>query len=477
MSDQHSPGIMGVTGNRHIKTPNLDRLINEGQYFSQAYCNNPICVPSRMSCLTGQTTQQIECWSLSDTMRSDLLTWPVLLGSVGYETVISGRLHTWWPDKNFGFHRRLCGDGDTRIAKGTYDIYEEGVRRNEVLDRFSKIFYRELHNGNNGIGENYHIREDREAVTRAIDYLNEKAVLNSNRPFALSVGFHAPHTPFCVPENLFREYEDLEVEPTFLDKDLPDFMKVFAKNTKANQPIPYESQKNSIKAYYALVSFLDSQIGKIIHTLRKNKQLENTIIIYTSDHGEMLGRRGLWYKNQLLDPAIRIPLIIWGCGENNQTKFVDHPVSLLDILPTMSEISGVENSPEAAGHSLVPFLRGRAPHHLIDRPIFIEYADFGIGQPGAVIRRRNWKLIHVRTFEPVLFDLKNDPHETLNLYSDPNYDQIRNLLEDDLKKYWDPEDTWKRVIRNQKRIDLHRKSRENALSQAHGSCDQYYFQA
>jgi choline-sulfatase len=138
MSDQHNPDISSAYGNDKIKTPNLDRLMQEGVVFDNAYCNNPICVPSRMSFLSGQTTQQIECWSLSDTMKSDTLTWPTLLGSVGYDTAMSGRMHMWYPDKYFGFQERLCGDTQTRVATGTYDIYEAGEERDKVVNRFKK---------------------------------------------------------------------------------------------------------------------------------------------------------------------------------------------------------------------------------------------------------------------------------------------------------------------------------------------------
>jgi choline-sulfatase len=137
MSDQHTPDVLGAYGNADVRTPNLDRLAAAGIAFRNAYCNNPICVASRMSFLTGQTTQQIEVWSLSDGLRSDELTWPTLLGAAGYETVMSGRMHMWWPDKHLGFQRRLCGDTKTSIANGTFGSMSPApnARRNSTGSR------------------------------------------------------------------------------------------------------------------------------------------------------------------------------------------------------------------------------------------------------------------------------------------------------------------------------------------------------
>ena len=144
MSDQHTPDVLGACGDPHVHTPHLDRLAAEGTLFRNAYCNSPICVPSRMSFLSGMTPGAIEVWSLSDAMRSDLATWPVVLGAAGYDTVMSGRMHMWYPDKGLGFHRRLCGDPHTRLSVGTFELYEEGPERERQCAAFKSIFFQEL---------------------------------------------------------------------------------------------------------------------------------------------------------------------------------------------------------------------------------------------------------------------------------------------------------------------------------------------
>lgn len=464
MADQHSPDIIGAAGNADVHTPHLDRLADEGVLCSQAYCNNPICVPSRMSFLTGQTTQQIECWSLSDTMRSDLATWPVMLGAAGYDTAMSGRMHCWYPDKHFGFHERLCGDKLTRLAQWTYDIYRPGTQRDRVLSQFTDVFYQEFRNGRFGVGENKVIAADRETTDEAVRYIQQRE--SNATPFALCVGYFSPHTPFTVPAEMYERYANLDVDPTELDPLLPDFMQDFARHSGADEPFPAELQIQAVRAYYALVTYLDGLVGEMLDALEATGQLDNTLVVYTSDHGEMLGRRGLWYKNQLLEPSIRTPLIARLPGRVRQGEREDAVVSLLDIHPTLSELAGQEPWPEAAGDSLVPLLAGTSREGFDDRPVFVEYADFGIGQPAACIRRRHLKLIRVRNYAPVLYDLAADPEETRNVYADPEYAGEVARLESDLAKHWDPEDTWRRVVRNQERVDLIRASRNLALERA-----------
>jgi choline-sulfatase len=225
-----------------------------------------------------------------------------------------------------------------------------------------------------------------------------------------------------------------------------------------------ETARQAVRAYYAMVHFVDEQVGRLLQALRETGLIDNTLIVYTSDHGEMLGRRGLWYKNQLLERSIRVPLLIHNPRSARRGAVEDRLVSLLDLFPTLAEVGGAEPWPEAAGNSLCPLIDGRAPATFDDRPIFTEYADWGIGQPAACIRRRNLKLLAARTYEPVLYDLNLDPGETTDRSKDSAYRDALVQLQKDLQKHWDPDVTYQRVVRNQKRIDLVRQSRANALA-------------
>jgi len=461
MSDQHRASVLGCAGDSHACTPHLDRLAAEGIRFENGYCNNPICVPSRMSFLTGQTTNQIGVWSLSDTIRSDELTWPAVLGAAGYDTAISGRMHHWWPDKHHGFHRRLCGETKSRVATGTFAMYADSPRGREVTSRLRNLLPGPLNPGETGEGENHGLIDDDESTRHAIDFIQSRD--DNHTPFALCVGYMCPHTPLRCPAEYFNLYRDMPVELGALDDNLPPLYKTFARLTGFDEGFDADVLRDGVRAYYAMVHFVDDQIGKLVDALRRSNQLENTVIFYISDHGEMLGERGLWFKNQLLESSIRSPMIVRCPARFRRGAVEPALVSNVDLFPTFAEIAGAPKWDNLAGNSLVPLLTGRNTEPFADRPVFIEYADFGIDQPSACIRRRNMKLIAARNYDDVLYDLKKDPGETTNLARDPAYAAEYKELRLDLVKCWDPEDTWSRVLRNQNRLDLIRTSRTRAM--------------
>lgn len=472
MSDQHRHDALGGIDGSAYHTPHLDRLAREGVRFTDAYCNNPICVPSRSSFITGRTTNQIEVWSLSDALRSDEVTWPSVLGAAGYETVVSGRTHAWWFDKVHGFHRRLCGEHHTRVSRGTWELYEPGPARDRQCQRFREEFLHELRSPEaTGRGPHMGYVEDAAATDHAVTYLREwSQASDERRPFALYVGYYCPHSPLRFPDPHYQRFADLDVEPGVLDETLPEIVQAFVHAGGFDEPIERDVAIRAIRAYYAMVHFVDEQVGRLIAALEAIGELDNTVILYTSDHGEMLGERGLWFKNQLLDPAARVPLLWRWPQRFAGGRLVQRPVSLVDVLPTLAEIGGAEAEigpwMELAGASLAPALWREGAGDLPDRPVFIEYADFGIGEPAAALRWGQFKLLCARNFPSALYDLKSDPGETVNLYAHPEHRATRDQLESALSRFWDGEDTYRRVVRNQKRIDLIRRSRQTAI--AHG---------
>lgn len=459
MADQHRADVMACAGHRHVHTPHLDELAGRGMRFTDAYCNNPMCVPSRLSFLSGKTTNELGVWSLSDAMRSDELTWPALLGSAGYDTAISGRMHHWWPDKLHGFHQRLYGETATRVAARTYAIYEPGPRQVEQAMLFKSEFKNEMAPGNTGPGQHGGYQKDQASTAAAVAFLESR---RGDAPFALCVGYLCPHSPMRFDAAYYDRYRDTPVDLEAFDATLPAIWQVFAENTGFDQPMDAKSAREAVRAYYAMVSYVDDQVGQLIAALKRRGLFDDTVILYTSDHGEMLGQRGLWFKNQLLEPAIRVPLLV--CGPDvAASKTCSTPVSLLDLFPTLGEIGRAAPWSEAAGRSLVPLLRGQADASFQDRPVFIEYADYGIGQPAACIRSGRYKLVAARGFDPVLFDLEADPRETTNRHADPALSKTVQRLERELARFWNPEDTYRRVVSNQKRIDLIRRSRVLAM--------------
>lgn len=460
MSDQHRADAMGCAGHPWVHTPHLDKLAGQGVRFTNAYCNNPMCVPSRATFLTGQTTNRLGVWSLSDTMRSDELTWPALLGAHGYETLISGRMHFWWPDKLHGFSRRLCGDTASRITETTYTHFESGPKRDKQLAHFHANFRLELKKGSTGVGDHQACRNDVEATAAAETYLAGRS--QGDPPFALCIGYLAPHSPLRFPAEYFDRYRDMPVTLQQVDDQLPALLKTFVRESGFDEPLDEQTARDALRAYYAMTTFIDDQVGRVVAALEKAGELENTLILYTSDHGEMAGDRGLWFKNQLLEPSIRVPMLVRMPGRPRAGQTESSLVSLMDLFPTFADHAGCEPWPGAQGDSFLPLLREDYVLHQAafrDRSIFIEYADFGTDQPSACIRWGDLKLIAARNYQPVLYDLGKEPGETIDRANDPAYGNQLARMQRELARHWDPQDTYQRVVFNQKRTEVWRTAR------------------
>ncbi len=468
MSDQHSPDVLGAAGHPHVRTPHLDRLAQRGVHFTRGYCNSPICLPSRQSFLTGRLPNEIGVWSLSDTIRSDEVTWPALLGAAGYETAIAGRMHFWWPDKLHGFQRRLSRGEADHISQVTWEMYEAGPRRDVHLKQLREQFLAEFTQGT-GAGVHPSVGTDEEATAAAVRYLREEVPQRPDLPFALCVGYYCPHSPLRFSAKYFDRYRDLPVDVEVPDADLPPAVQTFVRNCGFTEPMPAETYRNAVRAYFAMVDFIDDQVGAVLNALAESGQLDNTVVVYTSDHGEMLGRRGLWYKNQLLEPAIRTPLLVAGPGVAGG-RAVDVPVSLLDLFPTIAQLADAPKWEPISGDSLWPLLGGEgdlAPWRA--RPVLCEYADFGISQPAACVLLDHWKLLAARTYDPVLYDLASDPGERCNRANDPACAGMLGRLQAALAARWDADDVYQRVIQRQKAVDIHRQSRAHLRArQQHG---------
>ncbi len=470
MSDEHAPSVLGAYGNRHVRTPNIDRLAREGVTFTNACCNFPSCVPSRLSFLTGRSTQAIEVWSLSDTVREDSVTWPELLSIAGYDTAISGRMHLWWADKKVGFHKRLAGDTVSKTAEWCRDLWDAGDTcrepwypeelRKAIGEKFMKYFPRTLLPNWIGVGPHNDPAEDQKATDAAVRYIRDKGTQRSDEPFALCLGLLYPHPPFQTDEAHYAPYAEMPVEvEQFDDASLPPFYVDMGKNLGYDSALTPELHRQAVRAYHGLVQYVDEFVGQVVGELEAQGLLDNTVVIFTADHGEMLGRRGWWFKYCLYEGSIGVPLIVRYPSRFPGGCRCETPVSLIDLFPTLVELAGADPYPEAEGQSLIPLLEGHEPAGMQDRIIFAEYADFGLDQPTAMVRKGDFKLIAARTYEPVLYDLKNDPDEKNDLANASEHAHVREELERELYRRWDPDETRRKVIRNQWRTEIHVRSK------------------
>ncbi|MCG3198455.1 MAG: Choline-sulfatase [bacterium] len=443
LSDQHTPGVTGCYGNREVRTPNINALAAEGVTFDSAYCASPLCVPSRLSMLSGRFPHSIRVWSLADTIASTTPTWPLPLSIAGWRTVLCGRMHLVWPDRVHGFENRLCGDGYPTI-RNHFAHWRDPEP--EIADSASTI-------RDAGVGSSRHDAEDDIATGHALKFLHEWKGSEGNRPFALCVGYYRPHTPFLAPPDLAALYENLDPELPDPLEDLPPFYRSLARHfgLETSPPTP-EQARRAVRRYYSMVTGIDRRVGALCDALKTRGLWDNTIVIYTSDHGESLGRHGLWFKGNFFEESARVPLIVRFPKRFRAGIRIADPVSLLDLFPTFCDFAGEPPYDFLDGKSLLAALtEGQADP---DRAVFSEFCDYGIHTPTRMIRKGKWKLIFAAGYEPLLFDLEADPREKANLAGRAEHKSVVESLLEQLLRGWDPETIRDRVLENQRNRDL-----------------------
>jgi choline-sulfatase len=429
-SDQHRYDTLGCYGNLQVETPALDRLARNGAVFENTYCNGPLCVPSRMSFLTGLLPSECEVLTNGDVLDSRRPTFAHMLSWGGYRTALAGRMHFLGPDQHHGFMERLTGDV---FPYAVYSTLEkpyaplEGRLGNGASAQPVKV---------SGSGSTNRIDYDRAVNTDACNWLRKYAAGGGDSPFMMTVGYWDPHPPYIAPKQYYSKYTGFE--PSFMSREssLHPFLEGRREQIRAFE-LPEEAHIRAVRAYYGLVSFIDDQVGELIDTLESEGLLDNTAILYFSDHGEMLGDFGLWAKNCFFEPSVKVPMILSLPGKDGKGKRVNSPVSLVDLLPTLSELTGISYTGFHRGESILPLL---AHDDRYERPVYSEYYPSGSGRGCRMIRRGKWKYIRYGGYEErELYDVEADPKETVNMADDNSCSGLVRSFEQDLQKDgWTP---------------------------------------
>lgn len=431
-SDQHSKEKTGCYGNAHVQTPYIDALASAGVRFSNAYTNCPICVPARASLATGRYVHQLQLWDNASPYIGGTPSWGHRLLSAGRQVTTIGKLHYRYPSDDTGFPDQRS---PLHVRDGIGDLFgalREPAARKPGLGRSVT----EAH-----CGESTYTRFDRQVAADACDFLRS-AARAGEQPWALQVGFVLPHFPFICPQEYWDRYD-----PSTLP--LP---KQYGKSVRHEHPackdlrhymgieeeFPEDVIMRAVRAYYGMCSFVDNQIGRVLNTLAETGLQESTLVIYSSDHGEMLGDHGLWYKNCMFEGAVGIPLILHGPGVP-EGRVVDEIVSLVDLFPTILDAAGVDPQPEDSdlpGQSLLPIARGDAT---APRVAFSEFHASGSQTAGFMLRKGRYKYIYYVGYPPQLFDLKDDPNETHDIAHHNASADVMADLDRELRKLVDPE--------------------------------------
>ena len=433
LSDEHSKRVLGCYGHSMVRTPNLDALAARGTRFTDAYTNCPICVPGRASFATGRYVHQARCWDNAIAYTGQAPSWGHRLMEQGHHVAAIGKLHykVSQPAVN-GFNEEIM---PLHIVNGVGDLL--GLIRDELPRRAGSLKL----GPEAGPGESEYTHYDRSIADEAVKWLKHSAPKHRGKPWALYVGFVSPHFPLIAPPQFYDLYPEDQVPwpDMYAPADRPrhPFIDAMRKCLCFDEPFDEPMVRRAIAAYFGLTSFLDDNIGKVLRALEETGLAQNTRIVYSSDHGDNLGTRGLWGKSTMYEESAGIPMIMAG-PDVPAGKVCDTPVTLADGFPTFIQALGARPDPrdrDLPGVSLLDIAQGRVP----ERTILSEYHAAGAITASYMIRHGRFKYIHYVGLQPMLFDLEADSHERKDLAREPAYKPIVTECEVRLRSVVDPE--------------------------------------
>ena len=439
MSDEHAPMYSGPYGHPLVKTPHMDRLAENGVTFTNAYCNSPLCMPSRMSFMTGRYIHHIGAWDNAAPLRPDAITWAHILRDVGYDVVLSGKQHFGGLDQLHGFRAQLARDRHAERKHGLTDWENGTPQAARPWQGPAKA----------GPGTTEEIKVDDLAEKEALKYLRDPA--RQEQPWVLNVSFIAPHFPLVVPQRFWDLYPLDEIDlPDIPEGHLENQHPVYQRMRRMFGCVdfPEELVRRARAGYYGLITYLDEKIGNLLQTLEETNQLKNTVVIYTSDHGEMNGEHGMWRKSNFYEASVRVPLQIMFPDRNSASKRIDEIVSLVDLTATMVDIAGGDSIAQLDGDSLLSLIQGNSTDW--KDYAFSEYLAHGVERPMAMLRKGNYKYNYSLGDLPELYNISEDPDEFHNLANEANYHEICSEMESQLLDGWDPIEIEKQVRESQK---------------------------
>ena len=447
MADQLAPQWTGAYGHKVAKTPHIDALAARGARFDAAYCNSPLCAPSRFAFMSGQLISRIAAYDNASEFSASTPTFAHYLKMAGYRTCLAGKMHFVGPDQKHGFQDRV-----------TTDIYPSDFAWTpdwEAADeRIDKWYHNMQTVKESGVAQaTFQIDYDDEVGFAARRWLFDRArdkAAGEGAPFMMVASFIHPHDPYVARPEWWDLYSDDEIDmPEVvlpLEEQDPFSRRVMDGIEASYTPLTDEEVRRARRAYLANVSYFDSKVGEIVRTLEETGEIDNTVVIVTADHGDMLGERGLWYKMTWFEHSARVPLIFAGPGV--EQGVVSNACSLLDLLPTFNEIAGgVDVGAPIDGRSLWPLACGEPSAEDV---AIGEYCAEMTPYPVFMIRRGPLKYIHCDPDPPQMYDVMADPLERVNLAGNPGHADQAAAFAAEVAERWDSESLRTAVIATQK---------------------------
>ena len=436
-SDEHNARCLGAAGHPHVQTPNLDALAARGTRFENAWTPSPICVPARASMATGRWVHDLGAWDSVQAYTGEQPGWAHDVRAAGGHAVSVGKLHYRQVEDDFGW---------TESIRPMHIV--DGVGWVQGLPRKNPFPYEQAKEmaADCAIGESSYTRFDTVVTRDAVEWIDTNA--GGDRPFALFVSLVAPHFPLAVMAEYVAPYLDLdlplEIPPQPLDHPA---VAGLATGMPYHESFDEDRTRFGRQLYLGLCTWLDHNVGQVLAALDRAGATDDTTIVYTTDHGDMIGNRGLWAKSYMYQDSIRVPMIVAGpdvpVGVDDTTA-----VNLVDLHSTIVETVAPDAIDDRAGRSLVEL----ANHPDPDRVNFTEYHDGGSITGSFAVRFGSMKYVHHVGFEPELYDLAADPDELHDLAPDPAHAADRAEGEAQLRSIVDPDDANARAFASQEAL-------------------------
>ncbi|MEM9049082.1 MAG: choline-sulfatase [Pseudomonadota bacterium] len=414
-----------------LHTPHLARLAERSARFSQAYCASPLCAPSRASFMTGMLPARTKVYDNAAEFSADLPTFAHYLRGEGYRTVLSGKMHFVGPDQLHGYEERLTTDIYPSDFGWTPDWRRPGQRIDWWYHNLGSV------TGAGPAVSSNQLDYDDETTFEAVAALRDLARAQDDRPWCLTVSFTHPHDPYVNRPAYWARHADCPALDPVCPEPAGDShsARLMAANDAPNFPITRADIRRARQGYFASISYIDDRIGEILAALEEMgpHASEETIILFLSDHGDMLGEHGLWFKMSFREGSARVPMMLAGPGVTPGR--IDTPVSTLDVAPTLAALAGMNTEPIAGwldGESLLPVIAGAGRG-----PVPMEYMAEGSVAPMVALVDWPWKLVLCPADPDQLFRLDTDPDERVNLARDPAHAAEHARLVEAVARRWD----------------------------------------
>ena len=447
-ADQLTALCLATYGKPLALTPNIDKIAAKGTVFANTYCNSPVCGPSRAGMMTGRIPSNVGVFDNAGEFLSSEPTFTHYLRALGYQTTLCGKMHFVGPDQLHGFERRLTTDiypSDYGWTADWSQIEEEyspsrmslhSVVEAGLCDRSLQIDY------------------DEHVANTARQEIFDLARSSDKRPFLLHVSFTHPHNPFVTTTEFWDLYDHHKIAMPevshipYEDRD-PWSQRYYMTIRQDEFDITEKQLRSARHAYFAMTSYFDKLVGDLVDVLKTTDQMNNTYIFVISDHGDMIGERGMWFKFNPFEGSVRVPMI--GMGPRLSPGHVESALTTLaDLLPTFVDIATDGKPGPYAGPVDGRSLFDLPDANSSDDIIFFEYCGEGVHAPALMCRQKHIKYICCGDDPEMMFNLDADPNEQINLANDPVYATTLTEMRAHIGNRWDEPDLKKRVINSQK---------------------------